>query len=152
MGFDAHASVHRKPAVLVAQHLFGISVALARHFLKHPVERADVTTKLRRRLTIARRACYAVAKMHMPVQAGAEPVDKKYGMVFRGCMTQIGDIVIPFESWDHVPHNPFYAPVADVASLEYYMDALRKAGDSCGARIRVTANTPDIEAKWSAGH
>jgi chorismate synthase len=29
--------------------------------------------------------------------------------------------------------------VADVAALEDYMDALRKAGDSCGARIRVSA-------------
>ncbi len=64
---------------------------------------------------------------------------ERYGMVFRGCMAQIGDIEIPFESWDHVPNNPFFAPVADVARLEDYMDALRKAGDSCGARIRVTA-------------
>ena len=35
-------------------------------------------------------------------------------------------------------HNPFFAPVADVSPLEAYMDSLRKAGDSCGARIRVT--------------
>ena len=64
---------------------------------------------------------------------------EKYGTTFRGCMTQIGDVVIPFESWEHVPHNPFFAPVADVSKLETYMDELRKAGDSCGARIRVTA-------------
>jgi chorismate synthase len=54
-------------------------------------------------------------------------------------MTQVGDIAIPFESWDHVPNNPFYAPVADVSALEDYMDSLRKAGDSCGARVRVVA-------------
>ena len=65
---------------------------------------------------------------------------EKYGTVFRGCMTQIGDIVIPFESWEQVSRNPFFAPVADVSQLEAYMDALRKAGDSCGARIRVTAS------------
>jgi chorismate synthase len=65
---------------------------------------------------------------------------EKYGTQFRGCMTQIGEQVIPFESWDHVPHNPFFAPVADVQALEDYMDALRKAGDSCGARIRVSAS------------
>ena len=65
---------------------------------------------------------------------------EKYGTVFRGCMTQIGDELIDFESWDHVPHNPFFAPVADVSRLEAYMDGLRKAGDSCGARIRVTAS------------
>ena len=63
-----------------------------------------------------------------------------YGTQFRGCMTQIGELPIAFESWDHVPHNPFFAPVADVAALEDYMDALRKAGDSCGARIRVQAS------------
>jgi chorismate synthase len=68
---------------------------------------------------------------------------EKYGTSFRGCMTQVGDLPIAFESWDHVPNNPFFAPVADVAALEDYMDALRKAGDSCGARIRVSAfNVP----------
>ena len=65
---------------------------------------------------------------------------EKYGTTFRGCMTQIGDVVIPFESWEHVPHNPFFAPVADVSKLESYMDELRHALDSCGARIRVTAS------------
>jgi chorismate synthase len=64
---------------------------------------------------------------------------EKYGTEFRGCMTQIGEVAIPFESWDHVPHNPFFAPVADVSALEAYMEALRKSGDSCGARLRVTA-------------
>ena len=64
---------------------------------------------------------------------------EQYGTQFRGCMTQIGDLPIGFESWEHVPYNPFFAPVADVAALEAYMDALRKAGDSCGARIRVSA-------------
>jgi chorismate synthase len=64
---------------------------------------------------------------------------QQHGVQFRGCMTQVGDIAIPFESWDHVPHNPFYAPVADVSALEDYMDSLRKAGDSCGARVRVVA-------------
>jgi chorismate synthase len=65
---------------------------------------------------------------------------QKHGTEFRGCMTQIGEIQIPFESWEHVPSNPFFAPVADVSALEAYMDGLRKAGDSCGARIRVTAS------------
>ena len=64
---------------------------------------------------------------------------ERYGTEFRGCMVQIGEMAIPFESWDHVPNNPFFAPVADVAYLEEFMDRLRKAGDSCGARLRVTA-------------
>ncbi|RYF40685.1 MAG: chorismate synthase, partial [Comamonadaceae bacterium] len=65
---------------------------------------------------------------------------EKYGTTFRGCMTQVGDLAIDFESWDHVHNNPFFAPIADVSKLEAYMEALRKGGDSCGARIRVTAS------------
>lgn len=63
----------------------------------------------------------------------------KFGTEFRACMTQLGELPIAFESWEHVPHNPFFAPAADVEALEAYMDALRKSGDSCGARIRVQA-------------
>jgi chorismate synthase len=69
---------------------------------------------------------------------------EKFGTEFRGCMTQIGDLPIAFESWEHVPNNPFFAPVADVQALEDYMDALRKAGDSCGARIRVSASNVPV--------
>ena len=65
---------------------------------------------------------------------------EKFGTLIRGCMTQIGELPMAFESWAHVPNNPFFAPIADVKVLEDYMDALRKAGDSCGARIRVTAS------------
>ncbi len=82
------------------------------------------------RLTAPMVAAGAVARKWLAAQ---------HGTVFRGCMQQIGDIAIPFESWDHVHRNPFFAPVADVRALEEYMDSLRKAGDSCGARIRVTA-------------
>jgi len=84
------------------------------------------------------------ARMTAPmVAAGA--VAKKwlketYGTEFRGCMTQVGEMAVAFEAWDHVANNPFFAPVADVQALEDYMDALRKAGDSCGARIRVSAS------------
>ena len=84
------------------------------------------------------------ARMTAPMVAAGAVAKKwlkqKYGTTFRGCMTQIGDLPIAFESWSHVPHNPFFAPVADVQALEDYMDALRKAGDSCGARIRVCAS------------
>ncbi len=64
---------------------------------------------------------------------------EQYGTTFRGCMTQVGELAIGFQDWAHVPHNPFFAPVADVTAIEDYMNALRKSGDSCGARLRVTA-------------
>lgn len=86
------------------------------------------------RLTAPMVAAGAVAKKWLK---------EKFGTEFRGCMTQVGELPIAFESWDHVPNNPFFAPVADVQALEDYMDALRKAGDSCGAKVRVTAtNVP----------
>jgi chorismate synthase len=82
------------------------------------------------RLTAPMVAAGAVAKKWLKEQ---------FGTTFVGCMMQIGDLPIGFESWDHVPNNPFFAPVADVSALEDYMNALRKSGDSCGARLRVVA-------------
>lgn len=82
------------------------------------------------RLTAPTVAAGAVARKWLKEQFGTE---------FRACMTQLGELPIAFESWEHVPHNPFFAPQADVQALEDYMDALRKAGDSCGAKLRVQA-------------
>ena len=69
---------------------------------------------------------------------------ERYGVVIRGYMAQLGEIVVPFKSWDGVGDNPFF--VADssyVEQLESYMDALRKSGDSIGARLTVVAeNVP----------
>ncbi len=87
------------------------------------------------RLTAPMVAAGAVAKKWLK---------EKFGTEFRGCMTQIGEQVIPFESWSHVPNNPFFAPAADVSALESYMEALRKSGDSCGARLRVTATNMPV--------
>jgi chorismate synthase len=88
------------------------------------------------------------ARLTAPV-VGAAAVAKKwlfgqYGTTFKGCMSQLGEIAIAFESWDQVRSNPFFAANATIIpQLEEYMDALRKAGDSCGARIDVVAeNVP----------
>jgi chorismate synthase len=88
------------------------------------------------------------ARLTAPVVAAAAIARKwlkqQYGTTFLGCMSQLGEIAIPFQSWDHVPENPFFAANADIIpQLETYMDELRAAGDSCGARIDVVAqNVP----------
>ncbi|HZW22130.1 chorismate synthase [Noviherbaspirillum sp.] len=88
------------------------------------------------------------ARLTAPV-VGAAAIARKwlkeqYGTTFKGCMSQLGEIAIPFESWDHVPDNPFFAANTSILpELETYMDQLRKDGDSCGARIDVVAeNVP----------
>ncbi len=79
----------------------------------------------------------------MRVAAGA--IAKKYlrqhgGIEVRGYLAQLGPIEIGFRQWDCVHENPFFCPDPDrIAELEEYMDALRKAGDSIGARINVVA-------------
>ena len=83
------------------------------------------------RETAVRVAAGAIAKKWLREQ---------YGTVIRGYMAQLGPIAIPFVSWDHVNANAFFSPDASkVAELETYMDALRKSGDSVGARISVVA-------------
>ena len=59
-------------------------------------------------------------------------------------MSQLGEHVIPFEDEKQIENNAFFAPNAKIIpELEAYMDSLRKAGDSCGARIEVRArNVP----------
>jgi chorismate synthase len=84
------------------------------------------------------------ARLTAPMVAAGAVAKKwlreRYGTTFAGYMHQLGEIEIPFESLAHVPDNPFFAAnVSDIARLEDYMDALRKAGDSCGARINVLA-------------
>jgi chorismate synthase len=91
------------------------------------------------------------ARMTAPtVAAGA--IAKKWlrlthGIEVRGYMSQLGPLEIPFEDWSHVPNNPFFAANASmIERLETYMDELRKAGDSIGARIEAVAN--GVPAGW----
>ncbi len=79
----------------------------------------------------------------MRVAAGA--IAKKYlntrhGIVIRGYLAQLGPIRPDRFDWDEVERNPFFCPDAGkVAEMEAFMDALRKSGDSVGARINVVA-------------
>jgi chorismate synthase len=84
------------------------------------------------------------ARLTAPI-VGAGAIAKKwlmetYGVRIRGFMSSLGEVEIPFVSWDEVGNNAFFAPnAAIVPELETYMDALRKSGDSVGARCTVVA-------------
>ncbi len=67
-----------------------------------------------------------------------------HGTRVRARMSALGEIVVPLTSWDEVERNAFFAAdAAIVPLLEEAMDALRRAGDSVGARIDLEAtNVP----------
>lgn len=78
----------------------------------------------------------------MRVAAGA--IAKKYlrtqGIEIRGFVAQLGPIGYEAFDWSAVEQNPFFFPdAAKVPELEAYMDALRKEGNSIGARVNVVA-------------
>ncbi len=84
----------------------------------------------------------------MRVAAGA--VAKKYlawryGIKVRGYLAQIGNIELEHKDWQAVEQNPFFCPdPGRVTELEKFMDALRKEGDSVGARINVEASNVPV--------
>lgn len=91
------------------------------------------------------------ARLTAPAVAAAAIAKKwlfeQFGTTFVGGMSQLGEIEIPFQDWQFVNHNPFFAPTDDAAliqRLENFMDALRKDGDSIGARIEVIAKNVPI--------
>ena len=64
----------------------------------------------------------------------------RFGITIQGWMSQLGPIRIPFVDPAQIGQNPFFAPDAGIVpQLEEYMDALRKSGDSVGAKISVAA-------------
>ena len=80
----------------------------------------------------------------MRVAAGAVArkfLEQRLGIRIRGYLSQLGPIKAEKLDWDQVHQNPFFCPDADkVPEMEAYMDALRKEGDSIGARINVVAD------------
>jgi len=65
---------------------------------------------------------------------------ERHGVRVRGYLAQLGDIAHDGFDWDAVERNPFFWPdAAQVPMLEKAMDALRKSGDSVGARVNVVA-------------
>ena len=80
------------------------------------------------------------------MRVAAAVIAKRYlgerlGIQVRGHLAQLGELVPAAFDWDAVEANPFFWPdAAMVPQLEAYMDALRKAGDSVGACVRVVAD------------
>jgi chorismate synthase len=65
---------------------------------------------------------------------------ERHGVRVRGHLAQLGEIVPRGFDWDAVEANPFFWPDAgQVPELEKSMDALRKSGDSVGARVNAVA-------------
>ncbi len=84
------------------------------------------------RETAVRVAAGAIAKKWL---------QQRYGVSIRGYLAQLGSHIIPFRDWAAVNANPFFSADATlVPELEAYMDALRKSGDSIGARVNVVAS------------
>ena len=66
---------------------------------------------------------------------------EKFSIRIRGHVAQIGGIVPRNFDWNCVEDNAFFWPDASqVGELEAFMDALRKSGDSVGARVNVVAD------------
>jgi chorismate synthase len=83
------------------------------------------------RETVIRVAAGAIAKKYLR---------EKLGVEIRGWLRQLGPIVVDAPDLASSDDNPFFCADPDrVAELEAYMDALRKEGDSVGARINITA-------------
>ncbi len=84
------------------------------------------------RETAMRVAAGGIAKKYLREQLGVE---------IRGYLSQLGPIKIEQVDWDIIDSNPFFCPdINKIGEMEAYMDALRKEGESIGARIEVVAS------------
>jgi len=64
----------------------------------------------------------------------------RHGVRVRGYLAGLGEVAPRGFDWDAVEANPFFWPdAAQVPELEKTMDALRKSGDSVGARVNAVA-------------
>lgn len=84
----------------------------------------------------------------MRVAAGA--IAKKYlatiaGIQIRGYLSQIGERRLDLNDWSAVDANPFFcADPQAVDAIAADIDALRRAGDSVGAKVTVVADTMPV--------
>ena len=73
---------------------------------------------------------------------------EKFGVQVRGYMSKLGEIEIPFKTWDCVNENPFFSPNTGVLpQLEKYLDKIRAERDSVGARLQIVAEGVPVDRK-----
>lgn len=83
------------------------------------------------RETAARVAAGAIARLYLA---------QKLDIRIVGYLKEMGDISLEFASEDCIANNYFFCPNNhQVGELEAYIDALRRSGDSIGARVNVYA-------------
>ena len=87
------------------------------------------------RETATRVAAGAIAKQYLK---------EKFNLIIQGYLSQLGPITPEKIDFLDIETNPFFFPDKNkVGDLENYMDALRKEGNSIGARIDIVAkNVP----------
>ena len=87
------------------------------------------------RETATRVAAGAIAKLYLK---------ENFNLEIQGYVSQLGPISAEKINYKDIENNPFFFPDKNkVQELEDYMDALRKEGNSIGARINVVAkNVP----------
>ncbi len=92
------------------------------------------------RETAVRVAAGALAKDYLKVRCG---------VAIQGYLSQLGPLQPQKILWETIDDNPFFCPDPDlVPQLENYMDALRKSGDSIGAKVTVVAE--GVPVGWGA--
>ncbi|MEH2921051.1 chorismate synthase [Samsonia erythrinae] len=85
------------------------------------------------RETAMRVAAGAIAKKYLQLQ---------HGVTIRGYLSQIGDVACELKDWAQVEQNPFFCPDIDkLEALDELMRALKKEGDSIGAKVSVVAES-----------
>lgn len=83
------------------------------------------------RETAMRVAAGAIAKKYLA---------QKFGVTVRGYLAQMGEVCCVLKDWQQVEQNPFFCPDPDkLELLDELMRALKKEGDSVGAKVTVVA-------------
>jgi chorismate synthase len=101
------------------------------YFRKYGVRDHRGSGRASARETAMRVAAGAIARKYLRERAGTQ---------IHGYLAQLGPLVLEPVAPERVDENPFFCPdPARIAELEAYMDALRKSGDSVGARVTVIA-------------